>query len=145
MLILFCIVYDYLSAAAKSLQSCLTLCDPIDSSPPGSPVRGILQARTPEWVAISSPIHESEKWKWSHSVVSNSWRPHGLQPTRLPHPWDFSRQEYWSGVPLSSPDYLSATAQVEKLSSCDRNHTWPLYCFTPLLCTVNHSAAVLTQ
>ena len=40
-------------AAAKSLQLCLTLCDPIDSSPPGSPVPGILQARTLEWVAIS--------------------------------------------------------------------------------------------
>ena len=43
-----------LSAAAKSLQSCLTLCDAIDGSPPGSPVPGILQARTLEWVAISS-------------------------------------------------------------------------------------------
>ena len=43
------------AAAAKSLQSCLTLCDPIDSSPPGSPVPGILQARTLEWVAISFP------------------------------------------------------------------------------------------
>ena len=40
-------------AAAKSLQSCLTLCDPIDGSPPGFPIPGILQARTPEWVAIS--------------------------------------------------------------------------------------------
>ena len=41
------------AAAAKSLQSCLTLCDPIDSSPPGSPIPGTLQARTLEWVAIS--------------------------------------------------------------------------------------------
>ena len=41
------------AAAAKSLQSCPTLCDPIDGSPPGSPVPGILQARTLEWVAIS--------------------------------------------------------------------------------------------
>ena len=49
------------AAAAKSLQSCPTLCDPIDSSPPGSPIPGILQARTLEWVAISSPMHESEK------------------------------------------------------------------------------------
>ena len=49
------------AAAAKSLQSCLTLCDPIDGSPPGSPVPEILQARTLEKVAISSPIHESEK------------------------------------------------------------------------------------
>ena len=49
------------AAAAKSLQSCLTLCDPIDGRPPGSPIPGILQARTLEWVAISSPMHESEK------------------------------------------------------------------------------------
>ena len=48
-------------AAAKSLQSCPTLCDPIDDSPPGSPVPGILQAITLEWVAIPSPMHESEK------------------------------------------------------------------------------------
>ena len=77
------------SAAAKSLQSCLTLCDPIDGSPPGSPIPGILQARTLEWVAISSPMHESEKWEWSRSVVSDPQRPHGLQPTRLLRPWDF--------------------------------------------------------
>ena len=77
------------AAAAKLLQSCPTLCDLIDSSPPGSPVPGILQARTLEWVAIPSPMHESEKWKWSRSVVSDPQRPHGRQPTRLLHPWDF--------------------------------------------------------
>ena len=55
------------AAAAKLLQSCPTLYDPIDGSPPGSPVPGILQARTLEWVAISFPMHESEKWKWSRS------------------------------------------------------------------------------
>ena len=75
------------SAAAKS--SCLTLCDPIDGSPPGSPVPGILQARTLEWVAISF----SNAWKWKVKVklLSRVWllRPHGLQPSRLPHPWDF--------------------------------------------------------
>ena len=49
------------AAAAKSLQSCLTLCDPIDGSPPGSPIPGILQARTLEWVAIPAPMHENEK------------------------------------------------------------------------------------
>ena len=49
------------AAAAKSLQSCPTLCDPIDGSPPDSAVLGILQARTMEWVAISSPMQESEK------------------------------------------------------------------------------------
>ena len=46
-------IYIYSTAAAKSLQSCLTLCDPIDGLPPGSPVPGILQARTLEWIAIS--------------------------------------------------------------------------------------------
>ena len=73
------------AAAAKSLQSCPTLCNPIDGSPPGSPVPGILQARTLEWVAISF----SNAWKWSPSVVSNFSGPHGLQPTRLLHSWDF--------------------------------------------------------
>ena len=56
------------AAAAKSLQSCPTLCDPIDGSPPGSPVPGILQARTLEWVAISF----SNAWKWKVKVKSLS-------------------------------------------------------------------------
>ena len=76
------------AAAAKSLQSCPTLCDPRDGSPPGSPVPGILQARTLEWVAISFSNAGSEKWKWSHSVVSDPQRPHELQPTRLLCPWE---------------------------------------------------------
>ena len=61
----------YIRYAAKSLQSCLTLCDTIDSSPPGSPVPGILQARTPEWVAISF----SSAWKWKVKVKSLSRVP----------------------------------------------------------------------
>ena len=77
------------AAAAKSLQSCPTLCDPIDGSQPGSPIPGILQARVLEWAAISFPMHESEKWKWNCSAVSDSSRPHGLQSTRLLRPWDF--------------------------------------------------------
>ena len=56
------------AAAAKSLQSCQTVCDPIDASPPGSPVPGILQARTLEWVAISF----SNAWKWKVKVKSLS-------------------------------------------------------------------------
>ena len=92
------------AAAAKSLQSCPTLCDPIDGSPPGSPVPGILQARTLEWVTISS----SNVWKWKVKVKSLS----RVQPSAIP--WTaahqappsmgFSRQEYWSGVPLPSPN-----------------------------------------
>ena len=59
------------AAAAKSLQLCPTLCDPIDGSPPGSPDPGILQARTLEWVAISFSTAWKEKWKWSRSVMSD--------------------------------------------------------------------------
>ena len=79
----------YSTAAAKSLQSCPTLGDPIDGSPPGSPSLGF--SRQDHWSGLPcpSPMHESEKWKWSRSVVSNSWQPYGLQPTRLLHPWDF--------------------------------------------------------
>ena len=79
----------YSAAAAKSLQSCLTLCDPIDGSPPGFPVPGILQARTLEWVAISF----SNAWKWkSESEVAQSCLtlcdPMDWKPTRLLCPWD---------------------------------------------------------
>ena len=77
------------AAAAKSLQSCLTLCNLIDGSPPDAPVPGILQARTLEWVAILFFNAGKWKWKWSCSVVSDSLQPHGLQPTRLLRPWDF--------------------------------------------------------
>ena len=73
------------AAAAKSLHSCPILCDPIDSSPPGSSVPGIFQAGTLEWVAISF----SSAWKWNHSVMPDSEQPHGVQPTRLLRPWDF--------------------------------------------------------
>ena len=91
--------------SAKSLQSCLTLCDPIDGSPPGSPVPGILQARTLEWVAISF----FNAWKWKEKVKSLScvwflatpWTAAYQAPPSL----GFSRQEYWSGVPLPSPQY----------------------------------------
>ena len=76
------------STTAKLLQSCTTLCDPIDGSPPGSPVPGILQARTMEWVAISF----SNEWKWKVKVKSLSrvrlLATHGLQPIRLLRPWD---------------------------------------------------------
>ena len=76
------------AATAKLLQSRPTLCDPRDGSPPDSSIHGILQARTLEWVAISFSMQESEKWKWSPSVMSDPQRPHGLQPSRLLRPWD---------------------------------------------------------
>ena len=91
------------AAAAKSLQSCPILCDPIDGSPPGSSVAGILQARTLEWVAISF----SNAWKWEVKVKSLSCVRLLATPWtaayQAPPSMGFSRQEYWSGVPLPSP------------------------------------------
>ena len=90
------------AAAAKLLQSCPILCDPIDSSPPGSPVPGILQARTLEWVAISF----SNAWKWKVKVklLSRVWlfATPWTAAYQAPPPIGFSRQEYWSAVPLPS-------------------------------------------
>ena len=103
------IIFNTAAAAAKSLQLCPILCDPTDGSPPGSPVPGILQEHWSE-LPFPSPMHESEKWKSSHSVVSDSSQPHGLQPTRLLCP--FSRQEYWSGLPLPSLDYRLGLAKM---------------------------------
>jgi len=95
-------LYIVPSSAAKSLQLCPTLFDPIDSLPPGSPVPGILQARTLEWVAISF----SNAWKWKVKVkplscvwlLVTSWTAAYQAPPSM----GFSRQEYWSGVPLPS-------------------------------------------
>ena len=94
--------HSHSATAAKLLQSCPTLCDPIDGSPPGSAIPGILQARTLEWVAISF----SNVWKWKVKVKSLS------RVRLLATPWTaayqappsmgFSRQEYWSGLPLPS-------------------------------------------
>ena len=91
------------AAAAKSLQSCPTLYDPIDGSPPGSTVPGILQARTLEWVAISF----SNAWKWKVKVKLLSrvrlWTTPWTAAYQDPLSMGLSRQEYWSGVPLPSP------------------------------------------
>ena len=88
---------------AKSLQSCPTLCNPIDGSPPGSAIPGILQARTLEWVAMSF----SNAWKWNVKVKSLScvwlFATPWTAAHQAPLPMGFSRQEYWSGVPLPSP------------------------------------------
>ena len=86
----------------RHFQLCLTLCDPIDSSPPGSPVPGIFQAKILEWVAISF----SNAWKWKVKVKSLShvwllaipWTAAYQAPLSM----GFSRQEHWNGVPLPS-------------------------------------------
>ena len=92
------------AAAAKSLLSYLAPCDHIDGSPPGSPIPGILQARILEWIAISF----SNAWKWKVKVKSLSRVQLLATPEsaayQAPLSMRFFRQEYWSGVPLPSPE-----------------------------------------
>ena len=96
----------------------VTLCDPIDGSPPGSTIPGILQARTLEWVAIS--FSNASKWKVKVKSLSRvrllvtPW----TEAHQAPPPMEFSRQEYWSGVPLPSLSLFSATFKSIFMSSC---------------------------
>ena len=125
-----------IDSAAKLLQSCLPLCSPRDGSPPGSPIPGILQARTLEWVAISL----SSAWKWKVKVKSLS------RVWLLATPWTatyhappsmgFSRQEYWSGLPLPSQIMISKSIHFSQITQF-HYFLWtsniPLYiCTTPL-------------
>ena len=106
------------AAAAKLLQWCPTLCDPTDGSPPGSPVPGILQARTLEWVAISF----SNAWKWKVKLKSVSCVRLFATPWtaayQAPPSMGFSRQECWSGAPSPS---------LWKLASVTRNLNFKFY------------------
>ena len=101
---IWCLRQDFTDAAtAKSLQSCPTLYNPIEGSPPGSPITGLLPARTLEWVAISF----SKAWKWKVKAKSLShvrlFETPWTAAHQAPLSMGFSRQEYWSGVPLPSP------------------------------------------
>ena len=121
---------------AKSLQSCPTLCDPIDGSPPGSPVPGILQARTLEWVAISF----SSAWKWKVKVKSLS------RVRLLATPWPaayqapplmgFSRQECWSGVSYT------ISAKWSRSTWTVINHVDRIYPSFPIFCDENVTLSV---
>ena len=106
------------AAAAKSLQSCPTLCDPIDGSLPGSTVPGILQARILEWVGISF----SNAWKWKVKVKSLSRVWPSVTPWtaafQAPPSMGFSRQEYWSGVPLIRLNYPNSLPPWNTPSLC---------------------------
>ena len=105
--------YNGAAAAANLLQSCLTLCDPIDCSSPGSPIHRILQARTLEWV----PIPFSNAWKWKVKVKSlNRVRLFATPWTaayQAPPSMGFSRQEYWSWVPSPSPRFILGCAKKD--------------------------------
>ena len=104
------------AAAAKSLQSCPTLCDPIDGSQPSSPVPGILQARTLEWVSIS--FSNAWKWKVKLKLLSGVWlfATPWTAGYQAPLPMGFSRQEYWSWVPL--PSLLKAHKPEQSHTVC---------------------------
>ena len=110
------------AAAAKSLQSCLILCDPIEGRPSGSPVPGILQARTLEWVVISF----SNAWKWK--VKDKSLSPVRLLATpwsaayQAPLSMGFSRQKYWSGLPL--PSSLTSSYRETRDFGLLMNNIW---------------------
>ena len=114
------------AAAAKSLQSCPTLCDPIDGSPTGSPVPGILQARTLEWVAISF----CNAWKWRVKVTLLS------RVQLFATPWTaayqaslsmgFSRQECWSGVPSPSLDGIVTPSEIIDTQLVESKEAWAL-------------------
>ena len=111
------------AAAAKSLQSCPPLGDPIDGSPPGSPIPGVLKAGILEWVAIFF----SNAWKWKVKVKSLSrvrllvtaWTAAYQAPLFM----GFSRQEHWSGVPLPSPLMQEWTLNCQILAS-NRIQLW---------------------
>ena len=135
-----------MTAAAKSLQSCPTLCNPIDGSPPGSLVPGILQARTLERVAISF----SNAWKWKVKVkplshvrlLATPWTAAYQAPLSM----GFSRQEYWNGVPLPSP-YVWLDERKNKqayrwqnlyLWSCTKKSPLNAY-YTRLTCKISQS------
>ena len=126
----------FVSSCCSVAKSCLTLCEPIDSSPPGSPVPGILQARTLEWVAISF----SNAWKWKVKVKSLSHVQLSATPWTAAHQaplsMGFSRQEYWSGVPLPSP--LSSITVTLFLK-------FPSLLFTSNLCKVSTSVWFIGQ
>ena len=124
---------------AKLLQWCLTLYDPIDGSLPGSPIPGILQARTQEWVATSF----SNAWKWKVKVKSLShvglFATPWIAAHQAPPPMGFSGQEYWSGLPLPSPDL---TALSTKLRPWQGDCILRGRCFVPLgalECVLKHA------
>ena len=107
-------VFGAAAAVAKSLQSRSTLCDPIDGSSPGSPVPGILRARTLEWVAIS--FSNAWKWKVKGKSLSLVWLlvTPWTAAYQAPPSMGFSWQEYWSGVPLPSPQSNKDDSKSQK-------------------------------
>ena len=129
-----------IGSAAKLLQSCPTLCDPRDGSPPGSTVPGILQARTLEWVAIS--FSNALKWKVKVKSLSRVWlsvTPWTAAYQALPS-MGFSRQEYWSGLPLPS---LVSPYKPYTFHAIVREHGFPYKAATCSFCIMQIQHIVL--
>ena len=131
--------------AAKSLQSCPILCDPIDGSPPGSPVPGILQAKTLEWASISF----SNAWKWKVEVkllgrvrlLGTPWTAAYQAPPSM----GFSRPEYWSGVPLpkaKKPTWCVSSERVTTVGNWDSVSLGSLWKATEKTCLRHDSPRV---
>ena len=128
------------AAAANLLQSCPTLCNPIDSSPPGSTVPGVLQARTLEWAAISF----SNAWQWKVKVKSLSrvrlFATPWTAAYQTPPSMGFSRQEYWSGVPLPSPQIEETLDTYQEVALGSRRKSWMnLILFPARLCVARRN------
>ena len=121
-------------AVAKPLQSCPTLCDPVDGSPPGSPVPGILQGRTLEWVAIS--FSNARKWKVKVKSLSRVWPLATLWTAayQAPPSMGFSRQEYWSGFIAFSEKSMEIS-----LKNWEKTTIWPSNPTTGNLPLVKHN------
>ena len=117
-----CTILLWLTMLLLSHFSRVLLCDPIDGSPPGSPIPGTLQARTLEWVAISF----SNAWRWKVKVKSLSRAQLPATPWTAAHQtppsMGISRQEYWSGVPLPSPLPWETHLKKKKILSVDENN-----------------------
>ena len=127
------------AAAVKSLQSCPTLWDPMDCSPPGFSVHGILQARTLEWVAISF----SNAWKWKVKVksLSHVWflATPWTAAYQAPPSMGFSGQQYWSGVPLPSPRFTYLYLYISLALPPPHTHSY----ITHLVTTLCHSVSFI--
>ena len=133
-------VWDFLQLLLLSHFSRVRLCNPIDGSPPGSPVPGILQQEHWSGLPFPSPMHESEKLKWNHSVMSDSEWPHGLQPTRLLCPWDFPGKSTGAGChcllqetswscPFWKKSVRTGLSKINFLPCVKLSRKWDTSCF----------------
>ena len=104
--------------------SCVRLCDPIDGSHQAPPSLGFSRQEHWSGLPFPSPMHESEKWKWSRSVVSDSSQPHGLQPTRLLHPWDSPGKSTGVGCHAVSASELQKTFYLTIIKKLTVNKLW---------------------